>query len=163
MQMVFPNHPGTCLSTIPSNTSLSFNLPSVLNLDPCERNYFDNFWANSKKPSFPAILTQFANYLHSKNLRIQLDDPNLRQRSLDAFLELKHTIEIITGQLQDLQKQLEAKKEQLQEREKENALLKQQVEQDYSEKSKTLERFLLQIDQVRTTVMKMVYSHKHVQ
>ena len=89
--------------------SLSFNLPSVLNLDPCERNYFNNLWANSRKPIFPTILTQFANYLLSKNLRIQLDDPNLRPRSLDAFLELKNTVEIMTGQLHDLQKQLEVK------------------------------------------------------
>ena len=101
---------------IPSNTSLSFNLPSVFNLDPCERNYFDNLWANSRKPSFPAILTQFASYLHSKILRIQLDDPNLRPRSLDAFLELKNTVEIMTGQLHDLQKQLDLKKQELQNR-----------------------------------------------
>ena len=74
---------------------------------------------------FPAILTQFANYLHSKNLHIQLDDPNLRSRSLDAFLKLKHIVEIMTGRLQDLQKQLEAKKKQLQEKEEENTLLKQ--------------------------------------
>ena len=123
--MAFPKHPGTGLPMIPPNTSLSFNLPLVLNLDPCDQNYFDNLWANSKRPSFPVILTQFANYLHSKNLHIQLDDPNLRSRSLDAFLKLKHIVEIMTGRLQDLQKQLEAKKKQLQEKEEENTLLKQ--------------------------------------
>ena len=68
--MAFPKHPGTGLPLIPPNTSLSFNLPIVLNLDPCERNYFDNLWANSRKPLVPTILTQFANYLHSKNLHI---------------------------------------------------------------------------------------------
>ena len=104
LQMPFPKHPGIGLPIISHKTSLSFNLPLVLNLDPCERYYFDNPWDNSRKPCFPAFLTQFANYLHSKNLRIQLDDPNLRLRSLDAFLELKHTVEIITGQIQDLQK-----------------------------------------------------------
>ena len=69
----------------------------------------------------------------------------------------------MTGQLQDLQKQLEGKQKQLQEKKEENTLLKQQVEQDYPEKSKTLERFPLQIDQVRTIVMRMVYSHKQAQ
>ena len=108
--MAFPKHPGTGLPIIPPNTSLSFNLLLVLNLDPCERNYFDNLRANSIKPCFSAFLTQFANYLHSKNLRTQLDDPNLRPRSPDAFLELKHTVEIMTGQIQVLHKQLEEKK-----------------------------------------------------
>ena len=90
------------LPIISPNTSLSFNLPLALNLDRCECNYFDNIWANNRKPSFLAILTQFANYLHSKNLRTQLDDPNLRPRSLDAFLEMQHTVKIMAGQLQDL-------------------------------------------------------------
>ena len=117
--MAFPKHPGTGLPIIPPNTSLSFNLPSVFNLDPCERNYFDNLWANSRKPLFPTILFQFANYLHSKNLCIQLNDPNLRPRSLDAFLELKNTVEIMTGQLHDLQRQPEVKTQLLKEKEKE--------------------------------------------
>ena len=161
--MAFPKHPGTGLPIIPPNTSLSFNLPLVLNLDPCERIYFDNLWANSRKSCLPALLTQFANYLHFKNLRIQLHDPNLRPRSLDAFLELKHTVEIMTGQIQELQKQLEEKKKQLQEKEEENTLLKQQVEQEYLEKCTTLEKFPPQIDQVKTTIIKMVYSHKQAQ
>ena len=161
--MAFPKHPGTGLPIIPPNTSLSFNLPSVLNLDPCERNYFDNLWANSRKPCLPALLTQFANYLHSKNLRVQLDDPNLRPRSLDAFLELKHTVEIMTGQIQELQKQLEEKKKQFQIKEEENILLKQQVEQEDREKCLTLEKFPPQIDQVKATIMRMVYSHKQTQ
>ena len=133
--MAFPKHPGTGLPIIPPNTCLSFNLSSVLNVDPCERNYFDNLRANSKEPSFPAILTQFANYLHSKNLRVQLDDPNLHPRSFDAFLELKNTVEIMTRQLHDLQKQLEVKTRQLKEKEKEIALLKKEVEKEYEGKS----------------------------
>ena len=161
--MEFFKHPGTGLSLIPPNTSLSFNLPSVLNLDPCERNYFDNLWANSRKSSFPAILTQFANYLHSKNLRIQLNDPNLRPHSLDAFLELKSTVEIMTGQLHDLQSKIELKKKQLQEKEEENQLLKKQVEQEYEEKAEALERFPSVIDQVKMIIMKKVYAHKQLQ
>ena len=104
LQMAFMKHGVIGLRIIPSNTSLLFNLPLALNLDHCERNYFGNIWANNRKPFFPAILTQFANYLHSKNLRIQLDDPNWRPRSLDAFLELKNTVEIMIEEVQDLQK-----------------------------------------------------------
>ena len=65
----------------------------------------------------------------------------------------------MTGHIQDLQKQIEEKKKQLQTKKEENVPLKQQVEEEYSEKCKTLEKFLPQIDQVKTTVMRMVYSH----
>ena len=84
--MAFIKHGVIGLPIVPSNNSLSFNLSLALNLDHCECNYFDNIWANNRKPSFPAILTQFANYLHSKNLRIQLDDPNLRPQFLDRAI-----------------------------------------------------------------------------
>ena len=62
----------------------------------------------------------------------------------------------MTGQIHDLRKQLELKKQQLKEQEKENNLLKKQAEQEYAEKSKTLKRFPLQIDHVKTVVIKMV-------
>ena len=52
----------------------------------------------------------------------------------------------MTGQIHDLQKQLEITKQQLKEKEEENKLLKKQVKQEYVEKSKTLERFPPQID-----------------
>ena len=52
----------------------------------------------------------------------------------------------MTGQLYDLQKQLELKKQQLKEKEEENKLLKKQVKQEYAEKSKTLERFPPKVD-----------------
>ena len=74
----------------------------------------------------------------SKNLRIQLDDPNLQPRSLDAFLELKTTVEIMTGQIHDPKKQLEDTKQKLKEKEEDNKILKKQVEQELADKSKTL-------------------------
>ena len=98
--MAFGKNEVTGLSIIPSNTLLSFNLPLALNPDHCERNYFDNIWTNNRKPSFPMILTQFANYLHSKNLKTQLDNPTLRPKPLDAFLEMQQTIKIMIGQQQ---------------------------------------------------------------
>ena len=85
----------TGLPIISPNTSLSFNLPLALNLDHCERNYFDTIWANNRKPYVPAIFTQFANYLHSKNLRTQLDDQNLRPRPLDALLGMHQIVKIM--------------------------------------------------------------------
>ena len=69
----------------------------------------------------------------------------------------------MTGQIQELRKQLEEKKKQLQKKEEENTLLKQQVEQEYLEKCTTLEKFRPQIDQVKTTIIRMVYSHKQAQ
>ena len=71
-------------------------------------------------------------------------------------------MEIMTGHIHDIQKQLELTKQQLKEKEEENKLLKKQVQQEFADKSKTLERFSPQIDQVKPVVMKMVYSHKQV-
>ena len=69
----------------------------------------------------------------------------------------------MNGKLHDLWKQLDLKKQQLQEKVEENALLKKRVEQEYAEKSTALERFPPEIDQVKTIVMKMIYSHKQLQ
>ena len=92
----FPKDPSTNLSIIPPNSSLPFRLPSTLALDRTERLYFDNILANNKNPSLPTIMTSFANYLHRKNLLNKLAKPTLRPQSLDAYLELKHTVEILT-------------------------------------------------------------------
>ena len=46
-------------------------------------------------------MTGFVNYLHSKNLQNRLVEPTHRPQSLDAYIELKHTIEIITHQVQE--------------------------------------------------------------
>ena len=69
----------------------------------------------------------------------------------------------MTDQIHDLQRQLELTRQQLKESEDENKILKKQIEQEVSEKIKTLERFPTKIDQVKPVVMKMVYSHKELQ
>ena len=69
----------------------------------------------------------------------------------------------MTGQLQDLQQQPEFAKKELKKETEENKLLEKQMEQEIAEKVKTLERFPSKIDQVKTIVMKMVYSHKQLQ
>lgn len=89
---------------------MSFNLPLNLMLDQQERNYVDNLWANNYHPSFPKILTKFCDYLHSKNLKSQMSDPILRPKSLDAFPDLQQTNRILTGEISDLQQQLDTLK-----------------------------------------------------
>ena len=77
----FPKDPSTNLPIIPPNSSFYFRLPSTLALDQTERQHFDDIWADYKSPSFPAIMTRFANYLHRKSLQNklaeQLSDPSL--------------------------------------------------------------------------------------
>ena len=40
-----------------------------------------------------------------KTLQNKLAEPTLRPQSLDAYLELKHTVEILTQQVRDLEQQ----------------------------------------------------------
>ena len=82
--------------------------------------------AKNWNPSFLAVLTQFANYLHTKNLRTSLNEPNLRPKSLDAFLELQQTIQVMGGTIKDLELQLKIVKKKLLQAEEENQLFKRQ-------------------------------------
>lgn len=56
-------NPYTCLPNYPIGSPFSFNLPLHLMLDPQERNYIDNIWANNQNPNFPKCLTAFSDYL----------------------------------------------------------------------------------------------------
>ena len=106
LQMVaFPIDSSTNLPIIPPNSSLSFRLPNALFLYRTKRLYFDSIWANNRNPSLPAIMIGFANYLRRKNLQNKLAEPILRPQSLDAYLEFKHTVEILTHQVQKLEQQ----------------------------------------------------------
>ena len=99
----FPVDPSTNLPIIPPNSSFSFWLLNALSLDNTKRLYFDNIWVNNRNPSLPAIMISFANYLHRKNLQNKLAESILRPQSLDAYLKLKHTVEILTHQVQELE------------------------------------------------------------
>ena len=101
--IAFPEVPVTNLPIILPNSSLSFRHPKNMALDRIERLYFDNIWANNRNPSLPAIMTRFADYLHNKNIQNKLAEPVLQPQSLDAYLELKHTVKIMTQQVQDLE------------------------------------------------------------
>ena len=126
----FPEDPSTSVPIIPPNSSLSFRLPNALSLDRTERLYFDNIWAINRNPSLPAIMTGFANYLHRKNLQNKLAEPTLRPQSLDAYLELKHTVEILTHQVQELEQQHRNWKNKERSLEAENKMLKEQWEEE---------------------------------
>ena len=56
-------------------------------------------------------MTRFADYLHNKNIQNKLAEPVFRPQSLDAYLELKHTVEIMTQQVQDLEQQKKGREE----------------------------------------------------
>lgn len=99
-QMFRNQHTG--LNIYPPGSPVSFNLPLNLMLDQQERNYVDNLWANNRHPSFPKILTQFCDYLHSKNLKSQMSDPSLRPKSLDTFIDLQQTNQILVGEVSDI-------------------------------------------------------------
>ena len=93
LQIAFLKDQEKRLAIIPLGSPLLFNLPPTLNLDSKERLFLDNVWANNRHPSFTTILTKFANYFHSKDSRANIDQ-NLRLKSLDAFLEMEHTVQI---------------------------------------------------------------------
>ena len=69
-----------------------------------ERLYFDNIWANTGNPSLPCITIGFADYLYNKNIKNKLAKPVIRPQSLDTYLESKLTVEIMTQQVQDLER-----------------------------------------------------------
>lgn len=106
---------------------MSFNLPLNLMLYQQEWNYIDNLWANNRHPSFPEILTQFCDYLHSKNLKSQMSDPSLRPKSIDAFLDLQQTNQILASKVSDLQQQLDTLKKNWEKEKIEKEILKKRT------------------------------------
>lgn len=102
----YPTNPYAGLPNYPAGSPFSFHLPLQLVLDPQKQNFIDNIWANNRNPNFPKILTSFSDYLHHKNLKTQLNEPSLKPKSLNAFLELQQTNQILSGEILDLKQQL---------------------------------------------------------
>lgn len=132
-------------------------------LDPKERNYIDNIWANNRNPTFPKVLTSFSDYLHQKNLKQQLSDPVLKPRSLDAFLELQQTNQILAGEVAELQQQLKQVKKDYEKEKREKELLKIEWEKDIKDKEKTFEKFPAKLSPLQQEIMGIIFNEKHQQ
>ena len=86
-------------------------------------------------------MTGFANYLHRKNLQNKLAESTIRPQSLDAYLELKHTVEILTHQVQELEQQQRNWKNKERSLEAENKMLKEQWEEEVKKQWKINKSF----------------------
>lgn len=137
----FPTNPYTGLPNYPTGSPFSSHLPLQLMLDTQERNFIDNIWAKNRNPNFPKILTSFSDYIHHKNLKTQLNEPSLKPKSLDAFLELQQTNQILSGEILDLKQQLQQVRTKLEQEKKEKGLLKKEWLTEMEEKEKTFEKF----------------------
>lgn len=159
----FSKNPYTGLNNYPLDSPFSFHIPLHLSLDPQERNYIDNIWANNRNPHFPKILTSFSDYLHHKNLKMQLHEPSLKPKSLDAFLELQQTNLILSGEILDLKPQLEQITKKYEQEKTEKNLLKEKWEEEMKNKEQGFEKFPPQISILQNEIMKIVYQDKHQQ
>ena len=105
-------------------------------------------------------MTGFANYLHSKSFQNRLAEPTRRPQSLDAYLELKHTVEILTQQVQEIEQQKRSWKNKEKNLEDENQLLKEQWEEVKKQWKINKSSFPTTIEPLKQVVMTTHFSKK---
>lgn len=90
-------------------------------------------------------------------------DPNLRPKSLDAFLELQHTNQILAGEISDLKQQAEKIKSEYTKKKKEKEILREEWQKEITNKEEKYEKIPEVLSPVKPMIMNLVYSEKETQ